>query len=188
MLFNYILDNDILFYGLYAGTACFLGLSFVNAWFNPFSENQTEIKSSTSDSGADTIRALTSSTVEPSPTLHYFTPDQLRSMMDLTTEGSIVETSWADKAVQTDNFNFQGITLNLNHSPISLDMDSLNLSSKLRIDLSSIDINNIEINPNELVQMNLLDSNVDLALTEAYIPIPELAVYSDHLVQYLTWC
>jgi len=188
MLFNYIFDNDILFYGLYAGTACFLGLSFVNAWFNTSGENQTVIESSTSEDGLETIRALTSSTVEPSPTLHYFTPDQLRSMIDLTTEGSIVETSWADKAVQTDNLNFQGITLNLNHSPISLDVHSLNLSSKLRIDLSSIDITNVGINPNELVQKNLLDSALDLAITEAYIPIPELAVYNDQLVQYLTWC
>jgi hypothetical protein len=65
-------------------------------------------------------------------------------------------------------------------------MSSINLSSNLKIDLSQIDVTNIGISPFEITQMNLLDSGVDLSLTEAYIPIPEIALYSDQLVQYLT--
>jgi hypothetical protein len=30
-LFNYIFDNDILFYGMFIGVACHLGLSFVSS-------------------------------------------------------------------------------------------------------------------------------------------------------------
>jgi hypothetical protein len=56
----------------------------------------------------------------------------------------------------------------------------------LRIDLSSVSKTLVEINPNELTQMELLNSGVDLSLTEVYIPIFELAVYSDQLAQYLT--
>lgn len=83
-----------------------------------------------------------------------------------------------------------GDLINFLESPIS----SLpqNTSSKLNkfnleIDLSQVNTSLENINPNELIQMELLDSGIDLSLTEAYIPRPELAFYSDHLVQYLVW-
>jgi hypothetical protein len=69
----------------------------------------------------ETIRALSSSTVHPSPTLNYYTPDQLISRLDSTREGSIVEITFVEKAIQTDNLNFEGINLNLDFSPIVLD-------------------------------------------------------------------
>lgn len=129
-LFNYISDPNILSYGLFGGLTCYIVGSIIkNIWFAD-SFASTTLETPTTESGMDTIRAF--SNLNPSPTLHYFNPDQLRSMIDLTTEGSPVETSWADKGVQTINENFEGITLNLNHSPISLDttsIDFLNLES-----------------------------------------------------------
>jgi hypothetical protein len=85
-------------------------------------DTQTTIGTPTTDSGTDTIRALSSSTVQPSPTLHYFTPDQLRSVLDLTTQGSPIERTFVETAVQTGN-GFEGITLNFELSPIILDLD-----------------------------------------------------------------
>jgi hypothetical protein len=119
-LLNY-LNSDILFYGLYASTACFLGLSFYNAWYYPFDNTQVTVETPTTDSGLETITALSSSTIQPSPTLHYFTPDQLRSIVDLTDEGSIIERTFVDKAIQTGN-SFEGINLNLDLSPITLNL------------------------------------------------------------------
>jgi hypothetical protein len=123
ILFDILYQNsDLLFFGLYASTTCFLGLSFYNAWYYPFGNTQTTIETPTSDSGVETIRALSSSTFHPSPTLNYYTPDQLISRLDWTREGSIVERTFVEKAIQTDNFKFEGINLNLDLSPISLDL------------------------------------------------------------------
>jgi hypothetical protein len=35
--------------------------------------------------------------------------------------------------------------------------------------------------------MELINSSVDLAIIEAYIPNPELFQISEHMVEYLTW-
>ena len=133
---NFTFDINIVSYVLLGGTTCYIIGSIVkNIWFSPSDTQsyvetlstgiQSPVETSSVDTGVNTIRAMSDYTIQPSPTLHYFTPDQLRSMMDLTTEGSPVETSWADKGVQTINENFEGITLNLNHSPISLDPTSM---------------------------------------------------------------
>lgn len=93
-----------------------------------------------------------------------------------------------EQGVQTINESNLGIPtgdlINLLESPISTSrLNRLNLE----IDLSLINKTMIEISPNELIQMELLTSGIDLSLTEAYIPIPEIAMYSESLVQYLTW-
>jgi len=77
-LFNYALDNGLLFYTGFAGMGIAITWSFVRqVFFNPISD-QITVETPSTDTGVDTLRALSSSTVQPSPTIHQFSLDQLR--------------------------------------------------------------------------------------------------------------
>lgn len=158
------------------------------------------------DSGIDTIREL--SNLEISPTLHHLTAGNIRYLQNILDSKKDVEIQTVetydhmhnDVGIQTSevltkleqgiqtmkesNVNITtGDLINLLESPISSSrLNKLNLE----LDLSLVN-KTLEINPNELAQMELLNNGVDLSIIEAYIPIPELVVYSESLVQYLTY-
>lgn len=170
-------------------------------------EVNTVIETPTMDSGIDTIREL--SKLEVSPTLHHLTARNIRHLQnildskvdvgtqtvetydyihnDVGIQTSEVLLNKLEQGIQTidgSNLNIPSVDLiNLSDSPIS----SISMStSNLKIDLSSVDTILVGMDPNQIIQMELLNSGVDLSLTEAYIPIPELTVCSDSLIQYLT--
>lgn len=147
------------------------------------------------------------SLLEVSPTLHHLTAGNIRylqNILDSKKDVGIqtvetydhmhndigIQTSEVlnklEQVIQTmeeSNVNIStGDLINLLESPISSSrLNKLNLE----IDLSLVDKTLVKISPNELAQMELLNNGVDLSLVEAFIPIPELVVYSESLVQYL---
>ena len=68
MLFNnFTLDINYISYGVFGISTCFIVGSIIkNIWFYP-SDTQLTLETPTTDTGMDTIRALTSSTAQPSP-------------------------------------------------------------------------------------------------------------------------
>jgi hypothetical protein len=45
MVLNYLFDNEVIFYSMFAGTGCFIGYKFVSIYLNSFyldKEVQTE--------------------------------------------------------------------------------------------------------------------------------------------------
>lgn len=73
MLWNYLFENmtDVVFFSTYIATAGLItGMSIKRIFFK--NETGSPIIESPTSSGGDTLRALTSSTAQPSPTLHHF--------------------------------------------------------------------------------------------------------------------
>lgn len=100
-LLNYALDNGLLFYGAFASLGIAVTWSFVRQVFiNPTSD-ATYIETPTTDTGVDTLRALSSNL--PSPTVHLntqvepvayqFSPDTLRSFQSITEQLSGLNSS-----------------------------------------------------------------------------------------------
>jgi len=138
ILFDYLYDNtDVLFYGLYVSTACFFGLSFYNAWYSLNDNTQTTIETPTTD--VSTVKALSSDSLLPSPTLHHLSSDQLRTINNVLDREGIRSTSeigvqtispydiiHSDIGIQTINnplleVGIQTISdLGINTSPVSI--------------------------------------------------------------------
>ena len=142
-LFNYSLDPNILLFGSITGLAIFMvGSTIKNIWFKDSSDNLI-IGSPTTDSGVDTIRALSADVNNPSPTLHYFTPEQLSTIQSSTdlNEG-IINNNLVDKGVQTINDHGLNIIMdqvdliNLSDSPI------LKVDQAIQTDIADLVINN----------------------------------------------
>jgi hypothetical protein len=90
-----------------------------------------------------------------------------------------------DQGIQTINGSGLEVPsvnlIDFSESPVSsVPPDTTSRLNKfnLELDLNQVDMSLVEMSPNEIIQMGLLDSGIDFSLTEAYIPIPELAVYS----------
>lgn len=161
-LFNYTLDPNILSYGLLGGLTLFIGGSIIkNIWFTD-SNVDTIIETPTTDTGVDTIRALSADINNPSPTLHYFTPEQLSTIQSSTDLNEwITNNNLVDVGVQTED---QINLIDLLDSPINADT----LISKLEKGTQTIQQVDMSIisNPDILANYNqkYIDSLNSVAL------------------------
>jgi len=98
--------------------------------------DQITIETPTTDTGVDTLRALSSSSVQPSPTFHNFTIDQLRYIeshvdvrvqTDILSDGRSIETALE---IMTQNINNLQLRIDYLTSTISQNVNNMsNLQS-----------------------------------------------------------
>lgn len=93
-LLNYIIDNGFFFYAGFSTVGIALTWSLVRqVYINPNS-NLATLETPTTDTGVDTLRALSSSTLQPTPTIQQFSFDQLEyveSHMDIGVQANLFE-------------------------------------------------------------------------------------------------
>ena len=97
-------------------------LDFKEVFFSSVVE--TTLSTPTSDSGVDTIRALSADAINPSPTLHYFTYEQLRSVQSMTNQLADLSSS----PISSQN----GTYVNLN--AINTDVNIMDLANAGKFD------------------------------------------------------
>jgi hypothetical protein len=210
-IFNNIFSNsDIMFYSVFAGTACLLTGSLIKSIFYP-TNIQTIIETPTSDSGINTIGALTNENLLPSPTLHHLTQGNIRHLQnvlelkrDISTQTNFsTEVSYADAGVQASQTLFtkleQGIQtidgsnlgvpsvdlINFIEESIDIPVLSTKINNNLRINISSdSDFVTPEMIQNMTKHNEILSSGLDCNLIEAYMTIPELIEVADSVYQF----
>ena len=138
MLFNYIFENskDIMFYSLFVGTSCIITGSFIKSIFFSDSENIL-LETPTSDIGVDTIKALTSPSLQPTPTLHNLTTENLSALDRIFNRGK-------DAGTQTESFNV------INSSDVGTQTVELGLDKGIQTvskPILNIDISPVEFSP-----------------------------------------
>jgi hypothetical protein len=87
-------------------------------YINPIS-NQVTIETPTTDTGVDTLRALSSSTVQPSPTTYQFSLDQLRFIenhRDVGVQANILEDGRSiESAIQVMTQDLNNLQLKIDY-------------------------------------------------------------------------
>lgn len=201
ILFNHIFEvQDIMFYSVFIGSACFISGSFIK---NIFFSNKVEtvIETPTTDSGVDTIRAITSDNLVPSPTLHHLTQGNLRHLQNILDTkrdfGIQTESNLTDAVTQTTS-NLTDVATQTISNNVNVGIQSEVLFNKLEQGIQTIDLiknPGLKLNiPDDLVtpemisQMTkhneILNSGLDLHMIEAYATIPELIQVADSIHQF----
>lgn len=131
------LDPNILSYGLLAGLTVYITGSIIkNIWFTDYFVNTT-LETPTSDSGASTIRALTSDSLQPSPTLHHLSTRNLREIQDILD-------STREIGIQTVYpYDINHSEVGIQANPI-LSINTQNINSPILQSIDVRDINSIE--------------------------------------------
>jgi hypothetical protein len=130
-ILNYTLDNGLLFWGAFAGIGGAMTWSFLRQVFIYPTSNTTTIETPTTDTGIETLRALSSNA--PTPTAHYFPRDILGSVQSQLDSGQIM-TSHLDKGVQTLVNNLEKGIQTIQRPDLIIDINSI---SQNLIDLNT---------------------------------------------------
>ena len=169
-LFNYTLNNDLVFYSMFAGTVGLIGYKFISTYVNSFYV----------DKGVQT-EAWEDYSNRPS----LIGPESVTSLDTVTPISQYVSPT-SEVGIQTISDRVSTATTVLPIPPINIEMipnsDIVRGATSLTIEISPT-----ELNPNLIKEMELLNSSADLAIIEAYIPIPELMDAANSVTQFYPW-
>lgn len=176
-LFNYLTNNDLLFYGLFAGTAGFMVHKIISSYLNSFYVD----KGIQTDALYEYSPAASNIQVQSPTTLTSL--DTVTPISEYLSTGSTLQTT-SEVGTQTISEAASTVTTVLPIPPINVEIVPNQDIINSRLNLS-IDINPVNFTPSEIRQMELLNSSVDII--EAYIPIPELIDTANTITQFYPW-
>ena len=176
MLFNYILDNNVFFYAGFSVTVGFIGYKFVSSYLNSFYVD----KGVQTDAWEDYSNRSSKMAPESVTSIDTVTPisENISPVTTLQTTSEI--------GTQTISDRVSTATTVLPIPPVNIETvpNSENVRGVTNL---TMEISPIELNPDLIKQMEILNSGVDLAIIEAYIPIPEIMDVANSATQFYPW-
>jgi len=175
-MLNSLLNNDLIFYSMFAGTIGFMGYKFISSYVNSFYvdkgvqtdawedySNRPSLIGPESVTSIDTVTPI-SENISPVTTLQTTSEIGTQTISDrVSTATTVLPIPPVNIETVPNSENVRGVT---------------NLT---------MEISPIELNPDLIKQMEILNSGVDLAIIEAYIPIPEIMDVANSATQFYPW-
>jgi len=170
MMLNSLLNNDLIFYSMFAETVGFMGYKFISSYVNSFYV----------DKGVQTD-AWEDYSNRPS----LIGPESVTSIDTVTPISQYVSPT-SEVGIQTISDRVSTATTVLPIPPVNI--ETVPNSEIVRgVTNLTMEISPIELNPDLIKQMEILNSGVDFAIIEAYIPIPEIMDVANSATQFYPW-
>jgi len=169
-MLNSLLNNDLIFYSMFAETVGFMGYKFISSYVNSFYV----------DKGVQTD-AWEDYSNRPS----LIGPESVTSIDTVTPISQYVSPT-SEVGIQTISDRVSTATTVLPIPPVNI--ETVPNSEIVRgVTNLTMEISPIELNPDLIKQMEILNSGVDFAIIEAYIPIPEIMDVANSATQFYPW-
>lgn len=180
MVLNSLLDNDLIFYGIFISVAGAIGYSFVTSYFNPYLNKvdkgtQTDAWEDYSDRPSQILQTSTTSIDTQTP---KFSPIEYTSSSSQTIESPTTVLPIRPMNIEVlpnrDITSYSSIEMSNKDVQTVVQMIDRGIQTKpdMKIDLSHLNHQLSNFDPG----FPLIEPSIDLDLAEAYIPFPGMIV------------